>query len=507
LSHIVEEAGAKTTEFIANPTQKRFIESRHEADMFSSRKGEGKSAALAWAIFSHTRYNAGANWLMIRDTFENLKRTTMEEFFAWFPDGIYGHYVAGDKCFHWNTAATGLKGKVYFLGVDDDGDASKIASMPLAGIAIDEPSPAAGSSSGVSEFIFDTAMSQLRQPGMNWYACKIAQNNPDESHWTYRRFVEPGYKGDKSIDLLPQQERGFKEYQTKTPENLRNLPPGYYETMQNRWAHRPDLIKRFVKGEYGYQQIGVAVTPAWDDNLHLASGLRPHKGVALALLWDGGSNPTCIVTQVTPAGFWLFLESFSESGMGTFQLIEDVVAPALASRYSRCTWRHIGDPNLRSPEQSDSRQSSVKVIKEHLGGVFTPGKDRVEDGVNPLNYILSRVINGVGVVQVDRDKCRHVWYALRGGWHYHKHRNGTLGEIVKDQHSHPGDCCRYGASILFPQGALQKRKKSSNITEPGSYFNRAPHPGTSLGMARPGARVPKAARTIGGSEHGRDKTR
>lgn len=500
-----------STEFVANPTQKKFIESRHEADLFSSRKGEGKSAALAWAIFFHTRHNPGAYWLVIRDTFENLQRTTMEEFFFWFPDGVYGTYHAGKKYFEWNTERTGLKGRVYWLGVDDDGDATKIASMPLAGLAIDEPSAAAGSSAGVSEFIFDTAMSQLRQPGMKWYAVKLAQNNPDESHWTYRRFVDPGYKGTPThnsdgepIELPPLQQRGFVSYQTNMPENLKNLPAGYYEGMEERWKHRPDLVKRFVKGEYGYQQVGKAVTPQWSDNLHLARGLEPQKGMPLIMLWDGGLNPTCVITQVTSMGFWLFLESFSEGGIGMYQLIEDVVQPAVAARYKHFTWSHIGDPNLRTPEQSDSRNTAVKVIKTSLGGRFRPGPDSLDGGLEPLRHVLTRTINGTGVIQVDRQKCRHIWYALRGGWHYHVTRSGVVGEIVKDQHSHPGDCVRYGAGLLFPLGSLQKTKKAANIREAGNYFNRAPHPGSSIGMARPGARLPKEARTIGGPGNGRN---
>ena len=178
-------------EFTANPTQKLFIESRAEADLFDCRKGEGKSAALCWAIFYHTKHNPGARWIVIRDTWENIRRTTLNEFLFWFPDGVFGDWKKGDKTYVWNTARTGLSGEVIFMGVESEEDASKIASMPLAGVAIDEPSGAAGESSGVSLFVFQTAMAQLRQQGMNWYACKLAQNNPDESHWTYETFWDP----------------------------------------------------------------------------------------------------------------------------------------------------------------------------------------------------------------------------------------------------------------------------------------------------------------------------
>ena len=72
---------AFTTEFNPNPVQNAFIVSKKEADLFSSRRGEGKSTALCWACFSHTRHNPGANGAFFRDTFGNLQKTTMETFF------------------------------------------------------------------------------------------------------------------------------------------------------------------------------------------------------------------------------------------------------------------------------------------------------------------------------------------------------------------------------------------------------------------------------------------
>lgn len=500
----------KRIEFIANPTQRRFIESRHQADLFSSRKGEGKSAALVWSAFYYTKHNPGATGIAIRDTFENLRRTTMKEFFHWFPDGVFGKYSPGEKKWTWDKNRTGLEGEIYWLGADDESAASKIASMPLAFALIDEPAPAAGDSEGVPEMIMDTIIGQLRQPGMRWYAIKLAQNNPDETHWTYRRFVDPGNPPEKAakmferagVKLLPDQQAGFVAYQTKDPENLEHLPPGYYENLVETWKHRPDLVKRFVQGKYGYQQVGKAVTPEWSDELHLARHLTPMKGIPLWLLYDGGHNPTCIITQITPMGFWLILESFVGEGIGMYQLIEQEVGPAIRSRYSGFEMLHTGDPNLQMKEQSNTNQSAAKVITRELGGHFQPGPPDVEARVEPLKVVLGKTINGTGLVQVDRDRARHVWYALRGGWHWAQHRGGTIGTIKKNMHSHPGDSMGYGAARLFPLGKPKKAKGASQGQQPGSYYGRSPAqqaaPGNSFGMARKGVKVPKHGHIIGG---------
>lgn len=451
---------------------------------------------MCWACFFHTLHNPGANWLFIRDTYENLRRTTLQEFFSWFPPGVFGEWKAGDKEFVWNTARTGLKGRVMFMGVESPDDASKIASMPLAGFAIDEPSGAAGESSGVDKFVFETAFAQLRQRGMKWYAAKLAQNNPDESHWTYKMFWDPGTPAADKALLLPDQEAGFKAWQTRDPENNKNLPPGYYESIARAWKDRPDLVRRFVEGKHGFQQVGKAVTPEWNDEMHLAVDLEPVRGTPLWLLYDGGLNPTCVITQLTPLGTWQVLESFTDDGIGMYELIGDVVKPALTSRYEGFTWYHTGDPNLAMREQSSSLQSAAKVIQKELGGRYIPGPVKIEQRVDPLRAALLKMRSGHGIVQVDRERAKDVWHALRGGWHRRITRTGQVGEILKNKHSHPGDCMGYGAARLFPLGKLREAASSGKMAKPASYYNRAPHPGTSLGMARKDIIVPKGAKVL-----------
>lgn len=467
-------------QFRANPTQKSFIESQARADLFACRMGEGKSAALAWAIWYHTKHNPGAKWAVIRDTWENLRETTQAEFFKWFPPGIFGEYKTSTKKFEWDPAS-GLTGEVQFLGMDDPADAAKLQSRDLGGIAMDEPAPAA-ESGGIDELIFDIGISRLRQPGMNWYAVKLAENNPDETHWTYRRFVDPGTPG-------------FQWWQTENPENLGNLPEGYYEKIAETWAHRPDLKRRFLEGKFGFQQIGKAVTPEWDISLHLQSGLEPVPGVELALGWDGGLNPTCVITQVTPLGYWLILEAHVGDNIGMYELIEDVIKPRLAQRYQGFDWRHIGDPTLGNREQSSSMNSAARVITRELGGPFIEGPITEAERLEPLRAVMRKVNGGTGLIQVDKEWAKPVWHALRGGWHYHIDREGNVGNIVKDMHSHPGDATSYLASYLFPLGRLKKKEVTGDVQR-ARYFGRRSRSGGSLGFESPGAQVPPEAKVL-----------
>jgi len=452
------------TAFNPNPVQKNFIESRARADLFSSRMGEGKSTAIAWSCLLHTRHNPGASWAIIRDTFENIVGTTQKTFFQWFPPGVYGDYNASRKTFTW---ASGIaKGDVVFMGMDDPGDSTKLMSRELAGFAIDEPAPAIGSA-GVDEMIFDMAMSRLRQPEMKWYGAKLAENNPDEAHWTYRRFVAPG-------------DEGFMIWQPAMPENILHLPADYYASLRKTFAHRPDLVRRFVEGEFGFQQIGKSCTPQWNDKLHLNLGLNPLPRRDLFLLWDFGHNPTCIITQISPLGQWLFLESFVGDGIGVQELIDLYVKPRLADRYKplNCTLRHIGDPAGKTPEQTSIYRSAVRLLRKELGGTWRSGPVKWAERIEPLRAALTKTVGGRGMIQVDRQNCPHVWQALRGGYHFHVTRTGIVsGEPVKNMHSHPGDACGYGAAVLFPLGKLMERSNAVAPQAPAGYFGH--------GTARP----------------------
>jgi hypothetical protein len=448
------------TTFNPNPIQNAFITSTALADLFSSRAGEGKSTALAWAFFYFTRANPGANLVMIRDTFTNLEKTTMKSFFEWFPPGVFGDYHATKKEFVWREGVA--KGSVSFIGIEDPADASKLLSWEIAGFGMDEPAPAFGSA-GIDEAVFDLAMTRMRQPGMSHYIAKLATNNPDESHWTFRKFVSPGIEG-------------FRLHQPTNPENINNLPENYYENIRKTLAHRPDLVRRFVDGEFGFQSEGVAVTPQWSDRVHLANGLVAIPRRDIHLLWDFGLNPTCIVTQKTPLGHWNILDSAVGEGIGVTELIGDIVKPLLADRYRGNPLSHIGDPQGVQREQSSSLNSAVRVIKQELGGTYRAGPQKWPPRRDAIQSVLTKMVGGRGVVQVDRQRAPEVWFALRGGWHYHKARTGVVSaDPKKNIHSHPADAMSYGAAVLFPTGKIMA---GSNATAPsaGSYFGSSNEP-------------------------------
>lgn len=439
--------GELIIQFKPNPTQEKFILSQATADYWSCRVGEGKSAGLTWAAYYHACHNPGSRGVLIRDTWENLQRTTLKTFLEWFPNGHFGEFHQQKKTWTWYEG-TGATGTIHWFGMDDNKDAGALQSMELGFAGMDEVAPSEGDG-GIPELVFDLLLTRMRQPRMNWYSIKMASNNPDESHWTYKRFVE-------------EPSDGFAFWQSAYPENEHNLPDGYYGNLRARLAHRPDLIRRFLDGKFGFQQSGKAVTPQFNEDIHVSTGLVPVKGGELTLCWDFGLNPTCLITQVTPLGHWLILEAYVGDGIGVEELIVETIKPVLAARYKGYRWKHVGDPAGQNREQSSSKRSAVRVIRQELGGYFRAGPITIRERIEPLRSVLSRTIGGRGLVQVDRRRAKAVVGALRGGWHFKESTDGVISpEPVKDMHSHPGDAASYGAAILFPMGRLQAPRRGS----------------------------------------------
>jgi hypothetical protein len=338
-----------------------------------------------------------------------------------------------------------MKGAVTFMGLDSPQDASKLQSMTLGAFGCDEVAPGLDAG-GISEEVFDFAMTRISQPGLNYWVAKLVENNPDESHWTYSRFVDPGTEG-------------YECFQPDIPENILNIKPGFYQDLKNNLKGRPDLWLRFGLGKFGFTQIGRAVTPQWNPAIHLAEDLKAIRGVPLKLFWDFGLNPTAVVAQVTPTGTLNCLWCVTGKEMGVEEYIEEILGPALAAYYPNFTYEHIGDPAGKEREQSSSKRSAVAIIRKMIGGGFRAGVISEWERLDALKRILMRT----NILKVDKTYARDLWHALRGGWHRHISAQGIVGGIVKDIHSHPGDALSYGASVLYPVRRLgvDARKRSS----------------------------------------------
>src|SRR5438552_69299 len=165
-----------------SPTIDRFVYCDADVAVLYGARGEGKTTGAISRIIRLSYESPEAwpvRWPVVRDTWVNLKRTTiptLEEghrrgwWHAEFSEGgmecVLNHGVA----------------KLFLWGMDHDRDASKFQSFEAGGLWLEEPAAAADMTSGIPASVLALGQSSLRQPGVRRYSAQITMNPPDSDH-------------------------------------------------------------------------------------------------------------------------------------------------------------------------------------------------------------------------------------------------------------------------------------------------------------------------------------
>jgi hypothetical protein len=154
----------------------------------------------------------------------------------------------------------------------------------------------------------------------------------------------------------------------------------------------------------------------------------------------------------------------ADPGIGTRELIEEKLFPLLASpKYKDKVkkWRDMGDPNMKTADQSTVAVSAAKVIERTLNAYFEPGPVRWAPRIDPVNYHLKRLLAEGRPAIILSASAVLLHRALKGGWHYKTDNNGRImGKLpVKDEFSHPGEAFCYIISGLMPYDAKKELQK------------------------------------------------
>jgi hypothetical protein len=254
----------------------------------------------------------------------------------------------------------------------------------------------------------------------------------------------------------------------------KNLPEEERERVRRSYAHRPDLLARYDRGEFGFVQIGEAVIPEYNEQAHLAKEKIDPMEVLTYRFWDGGLYPTCIFFQITPRGRMQVVDTMRGENMGMRQFIHTAIKPLISARYYKITeWQDIGDASIANREQSDSSQTAAQVINEELGTSFQKGIQGWEARKEAIKEVMTRLLDGEPMFQISPHE-RILHRALSGGWHYLKDMNGNIlrDKPVKDIHSHPADAFGHGLAKIFPKRELHiplHVRKFIPLAESGGY--------------------------------------
>src|SRR5512139_89843 len=319
------------------PTVKKFSQSEKFIRGLMGPFGSGKSSGCVIELIKiANRQPRGidgkrrARFAAIRNTYPQLRDTTIKTFHDWIPPHLFGSWNKTEHNYLITGLAPDLLIEVLFRALDRPEQVSNLLSLELTAAWVNEARE-------VPYTIIQALQGRIgRFPAVKdggcVGACLIMDTNPpDTDSWWYRMFEEQK-PGNAEI---------FKQPSGMAPdaENRRFLPSNYYENM-NLDA---DQAKVYIHGEYGFIRDGKPCYPEYSDSLH-CQDIEPNQNVAIYRGWDFGLMPACTFHQVLPDGRWLTFDELTGDTLDIHAFADTVVMHT----NNRYPWAKeiidIGDP-------------------------------------------------------------------------------------------------------------------------------------------------------------------
>ena len=451
--------------FNLGPTQYDFVMDESHIVMCMGPMGEGKTfCGVAAAIVHAMRCGRDIRGALIRDTFQNIKTSTMPDIkeylgpWVQFGDG-------GKKC----VIKSSPRVELDLFGIDDPGSISKLQGPQYAFIWLEEPAPIyEKANAGLPREVFNMALARASRQRGTKMRVQITQNPADEEHWTSLLADEP-------------EEYIIAEDGTIIWKKVYHIPKGENKFLSsvtraaNQAAFKDDPAKwqRYVEGEVATVHLGKQVTPGYEPKIHFSEKILPvFKGEGIQF-WDGWGNPTCILAQYNGIKQLVIHDVCYDEGIMTRELIKEQVVPILNHpkwKDKIKTWRVIGDPSMRSPDQSSFKSSASKEIEKAFSSDgnncrFEAGPTHWKARKEPLNSCFKSLLNGGHPSVILSRSATRLHRALKGGWHFKTDNNGNIiGDkpVQNNAAAHPGNAFSYGIAILMPYEVRKKLKQVNN---------------------------------------------
>jgi hypothetical protein len=461
------DAGISKFVLVAGTKVCDFVMSDREVDVVQGPIGSGKTRALCARIMRHAQQQTVSKitgfrmsrWAVVRNTYPDLKTTTIRTWLEMMPEHVYGRFNWGQPPAHRIRFADVVL-EVDFLALDKPEDVRKLRSTEYTGIGFNELA-------FIDKELFDEAGSRLRYPGKEhggsaFHGVIADSNAPDEDHWlawmTGQIDLPPGLTAEEAQQYKWPDHWGFYfqpaavlekrdargivvGYEVDpTAENYSNLPDGYYQKMLH--GKTKAWIDSRLRNVVALVVDGSPVWPMFRVETHVSTEvLRPHLDYPVDVGLDFGRQPAAIFGQSINQRALIQNELLGlNEGAVTFA---PKVKRFLAAHYTNCEVRLWGDPKGQDKGQADER--TAYDIFEANGLKVRPAPNLKQ------NMIATRIDAVVSILEAMHDGrprfalsplCRTLKVAMAG--RYHLTREET-GELIpkKDRYSNPADALQY----------------------------------------------------------------
>lgn len=406
-----------------------------------------------------------SRFAVIRNTYPELKTTTIKTWHAWVPPDV-GHWRDEGPPTH-HILAGDFDIEVMFVALDRPQDVRKLLSLELTGAWINEAKE-------VPKAILDGLTGRVgRYPDAKHGGCVSPQilmdtNSPDSDHWWYTlaehddstpdkvellRSIAEAEEQLRQAGILHEGQKLFSFHaqpsglssEAENGEGLAHMPGGrigYYTRASA--GKKPDWVNVFVHGNYGYVQDGKPVYPEFNDSLHVQPvHFNPSLPVFVGV--DFGLTPAAVLMHRDMLGRLMVFDELATGDMGAVRFGELLKAKLHDYGIREATIK--GDPSGDIRAQTD--ETTPFQILQAAGLAITPTD--TNDFILRREAVvrgLSRLIDGKPGLVID-PRCKHLRKAMAGAYHYK--RVQVIGadryqdKPDKGIYSHVAEALQYGA--------------------------------------------------------------
>ena len=432
-------------DYVPPPTVAAFMESESFHNYIVGPVGSGKTTGSIMKIVYHAVRQRPSphdglrrtRWVIVRNTLQQLKDTSLKSWFEWFEDGKAGHWVSGANTFILRFGD--VHAEIMFRPLDTPQDVRRVLSLELTGAMLDEFVEIP------REIIESLAGRCGRYPskkngGPTWRGMWGASNPGNEDNWWH--------------DWLDVEERGtraknmsfFTQPSGVSPEaeNLDNLDGGvdYYHRQME--ANSPEWINQFVKSQWGFSMRGKPVYQSFNMGLHVSDTplmINSHSPVYIG--FDAGLTPAAILAQEDPSGQVVVLREVTSDNMGARRFCREKLIPLLRRDFPGSEIIVEADPACTQRAQTDEK-SVAKVLEEELGVRVHPAvSNTLAARLGAVDDMLNSLVQGRPAFLID-PSCIVLIRGFRSGYRYAVNQKGAMSPTPdKNLYSHPHDACQY----------------------------------------------------------------
>lgn len=408
------------------PTIARFMASRALFRGLMGPVGSGKSSACSVELMAKAVAQAPdaagfrrTRFAIVRNTYRELKDTTLKTWLSWFPEDGFGPFGHSDMAHRLDlplTDGTRLRTEILFRALDKPRDVKKLLSLELTGAWVNE---ARELPLTLVEALGDRVerFPSGREGGCSWAGVILDTNPPDTDHW-WRRLAEE--ERPDSWDFFAQPgglvERNGRFLPNPLAENLDHLPKDFY--LRRMKGKHPRHVRVYYCGRYGSAEDGMPVYPEFDDAVHVARRvLDPAPGLTLFIGLDFGLTPAAALAQRLPDGRWRYLDELVTRNMGVARFAA-LLLDLLRTRYPGLATEIWGDPAGMARAQTDERTPYDILRASGLAARPTHTNDPVLRR-EVVAAALSRRIDGLPGLTLS-PRCSTLAKGMAGAWRYRR---------------------------------------------------------------------------------------